>query len=265
MEEKNISKIKDPLRLPFTAGGSGDAGEWAYNHRVGLCVTVIAYLLAGIIFMSAKIAVGQKQQVSAFYVDLVDERKPDRQTPEVREIAAATDYSDIHNRISNENATRQGSLDDRLRDDRGTDASRIYEEAREAQERMRGNREAWERGLGEDRATTGGNTQKDDAKREDVRMKGRVTVEFSLINPLRTSVKLVVPAYKCEGGGEVVVSITVNNNGSVTDAGVSAASTTADRCMADAALAAARASRFNVDPSAPKNHTGTISYIFIPQ
>ena len=38
-----------------------------------------------------------------------------------------------------------------------------------------------------------------------------------------------------------------------------------DEMMRSEALKAARASRFNIDNTAPEKHTGTITYTFIPQ
>ena len=73
---------------------------------------------------------------------------------------------------------------------------------------------------------------------------------------------LAVPAYKCEGGGEVVVEITVNRAGDVTNARVVEGG---DECMRSSALGSARRSRFNIDDSAPARQQGTITYIFIPQ
>lgn len=35
------------LHLPFETKKT-DAGEWAYDHRVGLCITLIAYLVLAI-------------------------------------------------------------------------------------------------------------------------------------------------------------------------------------------------------------------------
>ena len=93
-------------------------------------------------------------------------------------------------------------------------------------------------------------------------MKGRVTVSFSLTDPVRTSRHLVVPAYQCEGGGDVEVAVTVDRSGQVTSAHVAAGG---DECMHETALRAARASLFNIDPSAPARQQGTITYIFIPQ
>ena len=105
-------------------------------------------------------------------------------------------------------------------------------------------------------------TGADGEERQDRKVKGRVTVSFSLTNPVRTSRWLEVPAYRCEGGGEVVVSITVNRAGEVTAARIEEGG---DDCMREAALRAANISTFNIDPAAPARHQGTITYTFIPQ
>lgn len=47
-----------------------------------------------------------------------------------------------------------------------------------------------------------------------------MTVSFSLTDPVRTSRSLNIPAYRCEGGGDVVVEITVNRAGEVVNARV---------------------------------------------
>ena len=82
-----------------------------------------------------------------------------------------------------------------------------------------------------------------------------MTVSFSLVDPVRHARHLVVPAYQCEGGGEVVVRITVNRAGEVTHASVASGG----------AVRAARNSVFDINDAAPARHTGTITYIFIPQ
>ena len=93
-------------------------------------------------------------------------------------------------------------------------------------------------------------------------LKGRVTVSFSLTDPVRTSRSLNIPAYRCEGGGDVTVAVTVDRAGKVTGARVTEGG---DDCMRESALRAARNSLFNIDNSAPARQTGTITYIFIPQ
>ena len=59
--EDNIRKTprKPKLKLPFD-NRREDAGSWAYDHRVGLCVTLIAYLVLMIVFVSSKIVVGRR-------------------------------------------------------------------------------------------------------------------------------------------------------------------------------------------------------------
>ena len=128
---------------------------------------------------------------------------------------------------------------------------------------MQANREAYEQGLAEEAAIRRGRTA-DEASGEhrDRKVKGRVTVSFSLTDPVRQSVDLSIPAYRCEGGGEVVVAITVSRGGEVIGARIVSGG---DDCMREAALHAARVSTFNIDPKAPARHQGTITYTFIPQ
>lgn len=250
------------LRLPFD-NRREDAGTWAYDHRIGLCVTLIAYLLLMIVFVSSKIVVGARSHQQGMYIDLQSlaelEQEKARLEREVRERQAQEeiDWRSIRNQASNENA-----LNEQLRDDRGTNAAALNDAASEAAERMRANREAYEQGLAEEQAIRQRTGSEEGTERQDRKMKGRVTVSFSLTNPVRTSRRLVVPAYQCEGGGEVEVSVTVNRSGEVTAAHVEYGG---DACMRETALRAARASLFNIDQSAPARQQGTITYIFIPQ
>ena len=183
----------------------------------------------------------------------------DRLEREVRERQEQdpVDWRSIRNRTSNENA-----LNEELRDDRGTNAAELNEAAAGAEARMRANREAYEEGLAEERAIRQRRGQGGESEHRDVRVKGRVTVSFSLTNPVRTSRWLEIPAYRCEEGGEVIVEITVNRAGEVTAARIREGG---DECMRQAAIEAARVSLFNIDSSAPARQSGTITYIFIPQ
>ena len=63
-------RVKRPrLRLPFEKRKQ-DAGSWTYDHRIGLCVTLIAYLVLMIAFVSSKIVVGRKPHTQGMYIDL---------------------------------------------------------------------------------------------------------------------------------------------------------------------------------------------------
>ncbi len=259
-----------PLKLPFMHRRR-DAGEWAYDHRVGMCVTIIVYLLAGIAMVSAKIVVNSTPPpVQGMLIEFPpDQAKPDQRLIELHD--QYDDLSDVRNLASNENAPGSaapvsGSLNDRLRDAKGTDAGEIYSEADAVQNRLREGRAAYEKGLRDNEALANGRTTSgDNTRSQDVKIKGRVTVSFSFSDPVRNSVRLTVPAYQCEGGGEVIISVILNRKGEVSSASVAGASSSADNCMKDCALSAARTSRFNIDTSAPERHQGTISYIFIPQ
>lgn len=255
---------RKPLRLPFD-NRREDVGSWAYDHRVGLCVTIIVYLLLGIGFFASKILIGRKVSQQGMYIDIqmVDmlEKERDRLAEEVRRANQNIDWSKIRNTSSNENA-----LNENLSDDRGTNTSELNDDAEAVEQRMRANREAYERGLKDaKRAGERSPEQKqggDDGVKSDKKVKGSVTVSFSFKNPVRYSSHLVKPAYRCEGGGEVVVKAVIDRAGKVLSATVSSGG---DECMRQIAISAAKSSRFDHNSDAPAKQEGTITYIFIPQ
>ncbi|MBQ2419477.1 MAG: energy transducer TonB, partial [Alistipes sp.] len=75
------------LRLPFD-NRSEDIGSWAYDHRIGLCVMIILYLLIGIGFFASKIVIGRKVTQQGMFIDLQElaalEQERDRLAEEVR-------------------------------------------------------------------------------------------------------------------------------------------------------------------------------------
>ncbi len=94
--------------------------------------------------------------------------------------------------------------------------------------------------------------------------RGPTTVSYRLEN--RQHVYMPVPAYKCQGGGTVVVNIRVNRRGYVVQADISKdLLSSLDACFTDAALRAAQTTRFSANPQAPEPQTGAITYVFIPQ
>lgn len=251
------------IRLPFDDRRKEDVGAWAYDHRVGLAVTLIAYLIFGIVFVAGKIDVSKRSSNSTITVDLqtlaeLDEERERLQKEIDRRMREQTDWRSVRNLASNENA-----LNEHLKDDRGTNTSQLNESAAEAERNMQANREAYEQGLAEARKL-GERKGDDKSDNEDksARAAGTVTVSYSLNNPVRHHRYLDKPAYRCEGGGEVVVNITVDRSGNVIAAAIASGG---DACMRETALGAARKSTFNIDNSAPAKQTGTITYIFIPQ
>ena len=93
-----------------------------------------------------------------------------------------------------------------------------------------------------------------------------ITYEFQEPPRQRGKVNLTIPVYRCQGAGLVRVEVTVARNGEVTSAEVLKPIEGNDRtCFSEAALAAARSSRFRIDLNAPERHRAIITYTFIAQ
>lgn len=258
-------KRRKRMGLPFEPKKQ-DVGEWAYDHRIGLSVMIVAYLILGIVFFSSKIVIGSKPHIQGIYVDLQTLAELEAQKERLeREIElkrqSEIDWSEVRNLQSND-----AMLNENLKDDRGTQTSELNRAAEEAAERMAANRKAYESGLKEAQAIleaerNNGDKGKD-SERKDSKYKGGVTVRFEFKDPIRKKVDLVIPAYRCDTGGQVVVAVTLDRGGNVISARIMSGG---DDSMRSEALKAARASRFNIDNSAPEKHSGTITYTFIPQ
>ncbi len=263
--QKPRPKRRKRMGLPFEPKKQ-DAGEWAYDHRIGLSVMIAAYIILGIAFFSSKIVVGSKPHIQGIYVDLqtLAELEAEKERLE-REIEmkrqSEIDWSEVRNLQSND-----AILNENLKDDRGTQTSELNRAAEEAAERMAANRAAYESGLKEAQAILDAERNNGDkgkeSERKDAKYKGGVTVRFEFKNPVRKKVDLIIPAYRCDTGGQVVVAVTLDRGGNVISARVVSGG---DDAMRHEALKAARASRFNIDNSAPEKHSGTITYTFIPQ
>ena len=263
-------------RLPFEKGPT-DLGSWAYEHRVGLCCRIIAYLAFGIVFVSVKIAMNQERVEGAMYIDLTDMQQAletlQQQVPEQQD--EGDDFSNVKNRISDENG-RSESVGRTTASTAGGGASSsksiadfmegLDEEAAAVAGRVKASQDAFAKGRREEQEMIARSKAQREAKEGEkesgVKQKGSVLISYWL--PGRRDVSLYMPAYQCEGGGEVTVNITVNRNGKVVSASMKESSTNSS-CINDMAILAARNSRFNVDDTGSDKQSGTITYIFVPQ
>lgn len=263
-------------RAPFEKGPT-DLGSWAYEHRVGLCCMIIAYLAFGIVFVSVKIAMNQERVEGAMYIDLTDMQQAletlQQQVPEQQD--EGDDFSNVKNRISDENG-RSESVGRTTASTAGGGASSsksiadfmegLDEEAAAVAGRVKASQDAFAKGRREEQEMIARSKAQREAKEGEkesgVKQKGSVLISYWL--PGRRDVSLYMPAYQCEGGGEVTVNITVNRNGKVVSASMKESSTNSS-CINDMAILAARNSRFNVDDTGSDKQSGTITYIFVPQ
>lgn len=84
------------------------------------------------------------------------------------------------------------------------------------------------------------------------------SVSFSLSN--RDKIKLPPPIYLCEISGKIVVNITVNSYGQVTDTYINSSSSSTNQCLVETALEYAKNAVFT---SADRNsQIGSITYYF---
>ena len=86
------------------------------------------------------------------------------------------------------------------------------------------------------------------------------TVSFSLVD--RKKVYIPIPVYLCEVDGIIVINITVDANGSVTNAYFNNASSSKNACLIEHALEYAKSSKFSAD-SSKKTQLGSITFSFI--
>ena len=146
-----------------------------------------------------------------------------------------------------------------LKDDRFKNPNQVYDEARELQRKLDASRAAALREQqGEDAVATNNNNLPDSNAPQ---YKGPSVISYSLDG--RKAMSLPVPAYKCQGGGDVSIQITVNRKGYVTAAAV--IGNVADECIVKSAVAAAKKSRFRASSIAPEKQIGEIVYRFIAQ
>ncbi len=97
-------------------------------------------------------------------------------------------------------------------------------------------------------------------KQQDDGNNAKSTISFSLKD--RTKVHIPIPIYLCEVDGKIVVNITVNAKGGVTDAYVNTSSTSSNECLIEHALEYAKESLFSADPS-KTSQIGSITFYFI--
>lgn len=246
------------------------AGEWLYEHRLGLCAVLLVYVAAIGAMWSARIYVERKPVEYEIVVDMAEEpsidelerlrRRRDELMKEVEQ--RQFDWSQVKNVSSNESSQNNAS----------SPTPEYDAQTKELMDKVAAdaaaNRSEYERGMqavgaiGSGGGGNGGGGEGDSAEKG--KFAGRVTISYEFHSPVRNDRSLYRPAYRCEGGGEVVVTVWVDHGGKVVAARVKSWSGS-DASMKEVALYAARNSIFDINPQAPSSHEGEITYTFIPQ
>lgn len=236
------------------------------EDKAGLYVTVIVHLAVIIILLLSQIGAMWKQEQS-FLLDFSREEEAEQQRLAEQRQAEQEAFDENISRRIDELIKGTSGVDFRnvavdrgtLKDDRGTDADKLYEDARRLARELKDGIVPDE--PDGDYATVSKPQEQDNTPRREY--SGPSVVSYSLDG--RKASRLPIPAYRCYGGGMVTVLILVDNAGNVIHAKVQEEVSSPDRCLCDFAVRAARMSKFSVDAKAPARQAGDIVYQFIAQ
>ena len=237
------------------------------EDRAGLYITVIFHLAVIIVLLAYQIDSTLKREES-FVLDFSRQEEVERiRKEEAFKEDISRKLDDLISAAGNINSSdiRNIAVDassSRLKDDRGTDADKLYEDAKRLAADLRnGQKDAIEEDAREETVEMQHqNKSSDKGKKE---YKGPSVVSYNLDG--RKASHLKIPAYRCHGGGDVTVIITVNPQGQVINAKVMEEISSSDQCLCSFAVRAARLSRFSASATAPARQTGEILYRFIAQ
>lgn len=237
------------------------------ERRIGFYSTVVFHLVVIIILLATTIN-NIVAEETAFVLDFTGlEEMEQRVKVEEIKVKAQQEVEDLlsgrtpSGSSSYRNVAVDRSSGRNLRDDRHKNPSQVYEEARELQRKLD---ESRRQALLEQGSDDVADPLSNDNSKKSEAYKGPSVISYTLDG--RKALSLPVPVYKCYGGGDVSVRITVNRKGYVVDATViEGSSTSSDGCIVRAAVDAAKRSRFRASASAPERQIGEIVYKFIAQ
>ena len=231
------------------------------DQKAGLYITVSIHLAVIIVLLAARIGF-EMQRENSFVLDFTAQEAAEKLQERIR--LQKSVEAQLQQMIQDQGGVplRNVTVDrSALKDDRGTNADELYKEAeRLAKELQEGQSRADEI---EDSFAAVKEEKKEKKKEEAKPYSGPSVLSWSLDG--RKASHLPIPAYRCYGGGEITVIITVNNRGDVLNAKVDESVSSKDHCLQEFAVRAARLSKFSASTEAPARQMGTITYAFIAQ
>ncbi len=234
------------------------------EKKAGFYTTVIFHLVVIIICLLTAIQRVASEETS-FVLDFSKLEEIERiEKQEELKAQASKELEDLLSGKASSSAYRNVAVDrssQALRDDRFKNPNQVYDEARELQRKLDASRAAALREQGADDAAQASQDNLPDSNAP--QYKGPSVISYSLDG--RKALSLPVPAYKCQGGGDVSVQIAVNRKGYVVSAAVIESVSSSDECLVRSAVAAAKRSRFRASSSAAEKQIGEIVYRFIAQ
>ena len=234
------------------------------EKKAGFYTTVIFHLVVIIICLLTAIQRVASEETS-FVLDFSKLEEIERiEKQEELKAQVSKELEDLLSGKASSSAYRNVAVDrssQALKDDRFKNPNQVYDEARELQRKLDASRAAALREQGADDAAQASQDNLPDSNAP--QYKGPSVISYSLDG--RKALSLPVPAYKCQGGGDVSVQIAVNRKGYVVSAAVIESVSSSDECLVRSAVAAAKRSRFRASSSAAEKQIGEIVYRFIAQ
>jgi len=240
--------------------------EFFREHRTGIYGTIIFHLIILIVLLGSRlhtvafgtpsILIDFSEQERKTAQEILEKRKERTLEIASKELNAAINTQVIRNVVVDNSETNNNSQP--LKDDRKTNATQLYDDARRVQEKIDASRAEQAKSQGSDEIKM---PEKKPEKKETY--KGPSVISYDLGG--RKALSLPVPAYQCQGGGDVKVEIKVNPQGRVTVVSIIEAESTKNICLHDAAKRFAKSSRFELKNNAPARQQGYIVYRFIAQ
>lgn len=241
----------------------------------GILGTVIIHLVAGIIFMSLQMRSLQKIIAKEYEVELAPETESMAKNEKLVELPATSVEKIFRGDEEMLNIARNLSSKSDVKIDPSEYIEKVKEELIKSGKLKADNyiddQKKMDEFKGEDKLTIEQDSGK--KKMEDkpgllqemaANFKGPTRIYYDLLG--RTHLYLPIPIYKCQGSGQVVLSIEVDQNGVVQRAQiVERESTASDPCLIETAVSTALTSRFNPDANSPRVQLGMLTYQFVAQ
>lgn len=230
------------------------------EDRAGLYITVIVHLTVIIVLLLSQIGTAVSRE-NSFVLDFSKQESVEKLRKELEMKQSVAERIDQMLASSAGEPIRNVAVDrGALKDDRGTDAEKLYADAEKLRQDLVDGQKTPDP---DDVADISAPKKEKPAENKESTYKGPSVVSYQLDG--RKASHLSIPAYRCMGGGEVTVIITVDPSGKVINAKVQEDVSSADQCLKDFAIRAARLSRFSSKPDAPARQMGNIVYSFIAQ
>ena len=233
------------------------------GNLAGILITVSIHLAVIIILLLTVVEPAIKKQSASYEFDFTKQEEMERLEKEVERQKALNDRLEklLKEGGVGSEPVRNVTVDrGRLKDDRGTDAEKLYREAERIQKQYE---EIMSRGDDSFIAMKEPRRSEKAAEEQQEVYTGPSVLSYEV--PGRKGSYLPIPAYKGMGEGEVTVNVTVNPHGKVIGASVKEDVSSDDACLRDYAVRAAKKSFFSSKPGAPAKEYDYITYRFIAQ